>query len=491
MRSVARLSSALRQRPVSFGLAAASLGLCSVLAGCSTDDGDDGDKAPAGFSTTSCLDFPAPCLNIAAGQEAKLQEESQLLGDGTTIVLGEGTFVLDNQVTIRQAKGVTLIGQGIDKTILNFGGMKVQANGVDVIGDDFRIEGLTIEDAKKDALRVEDSDGVTIRKVKVTWTAGPKTENGAYGLYPVKCVHVLVEDCEAWNASDAGLYVGQSRHVVVRNNLASGNVAGIEIENTQFADVYGNTATNNTAGLAVFDLPGNPVIGRDIHVHDNIIEANNMANFAPGGTVAEIPAGTGTFILASRRVQFDNNIYKDNVTVDIAILNGLAIEGKASKWRLANDKLVGDSSGLDLPSDATGVSNYRTSDILIRDNTHSGGGANIDGGKPGIKRQLGLLLSIVYGSTPVDSVVYDGWGESSFDAKDASKNTNDNRVCLKGNTGASVVNLHLDVVLPAALKGTFPKLEDLYRPAAPFAPYDCDAMQGGPIAAPTMPQLGQ
>lgn len=458
---------------------------------CATDGDDGGSKVPAGFSSVSCADFPAPCVNIAVGEEAKLQEESQLLGDGATIVLGEGTFALDNQVTIRQAKGVTLIGQGIDKSILSFKGMTVQANGVDVIGDDFRIEALTIEDAKKDALRIEDSDGVIIRKVKVTWTAGPKTENGAYGLYPVRCVHVLVEDCEAWNASDAGLYVGQSRHVVVRNNLATGNVAGIEIENTQFADVYGNTAKGNTAGLAVFDLPGNPVIGRDIHVHDNTVEANNLPNFAPGGTVAEVPAGTGTFILASRRVQFTNNVYKDNVTVDIAILNGLAIEGKASKWRLPNDKLVGDSSGLDLPKDATGISNYRTSDILIVDNEHSGGGKNIDAGEPGIKRQLGLLLSIVYGESTVDAVVYDGWGESAFDAKDGSKNSNDNRICLKGNTGATVVNLHLDVVLPAALSGTFPKLEDLYRPAAPFAPYDCDAMAGGAIAAPTMPNLGE
>jgi len=193
--------------------------------------------------------------------------------------------------------------------------------------------------------------------------------------------------------------------------------------------------------------------------------------------------------LASRRVEFRKNTYKDNVTVDLAILNGLAIEGKASKWRLANDQLVGDSSGLDLPKDATGVSNYRTSDVLIHDNSHSGGCTKIDAGEPGLARQLGLLLYLVYGETKVDGIVYDGWGESSFDAKDSAKNSNDNRICVKDIAGATVVNLHLDVVLPEAFKGNFPKLAELFRPAAPFAPYDCDAMAGGAIVAPTMPQL--
>lgn len=459
-------------------------------------DGTGGDAAAADgtggdpYPTRSCDDFPKPCVAIAAGDGEALQEASQLVADKTTIVLAAGTYNLTNQVTIRSAKGVTLIGQGMDKTTLSFKAQKVQANGVDVIGDDFRIEALAIEDAKKDALRVEDSKGVTIRKVKVTWTDGPKTENGAYGLYPVRCQDVLMEDCEAFNASDAGIYVGQSRNVIVRNNIAKGNVAGMEIENTQFADVYGNLAEDNTAGLAVFDLPGNPVIGRDIYVHDNIIRKNNRANFAPGGTVGQIPAGTGTFILASRRVEFTKNTYEDNDTVDIAVLSGLAIEGKISKWRLPKDKLVGDVKGLDLPQDATGISNYRTSDIYVHENTHKGGGTKPDGEDPW-KRPMGFLLKIVFGDTAIDPVVYDAWGESKFHATDADKNSNDNRFCISKEQGATMVTLNLDVVLPKAEGGSFPKLTDLYRPPAPFKPFDCTAMQGGAIPKVTLPQDGK
>jgi parallel beta-helix repeat protein len=278
--------------------------------------------------------------------------------------------------------------------------------------------------------------------------------------------------------------------VVVRNNIAKANVAGMEIENTQYADVYGNLAEDNTAGLAVFDLPGNPVIGRDIYVHDNKIIANNRLNFAPGGTVAQVPAGTGTFILASRRVEFANNIYEDNNTVDIAVLSGLAIEGKAKKWRLANDKLVGDTKGLELPSDATGVSNYRSSDVYIHHNSHKGGGTKPDNTNA-LDRPLGFLLFIVWLEAPVDAVVYDGWHESKFHATDAANNSNDNRVCVHDETNGSMVNLNLEVVLPKALNGKFPKLTELYRPKAPYVPYDCNEMKGGPIPKVSIKQLSK
>ena len=383
-----------------------------------------------------------------------------------------------------------MIGQGIDKSVLSFADQKVQSNGVDVIGDGIRVEGLTIEDAKKDALRIENSKGVTIRAVKVTWTKGALTENGAYGIYPVRCYDVLMEKCEAYNASDAGLYIGQSINVIVRDNIAKRNVAGIEIENTQYADVYGNLAEDNTAGLAVFDLPGNPVIGRDIYVHDNIIRANNRANFASSGTVSEVPAGTGTFILASRRVELANNTYKNNRTVNIAVLNGLAIKPKKSKWRLAKDKLVGSIEGLDLPSDATGVSNYYTSDIYIHDNSHSGSGKDADSKGP-LTRPLGFLVKVIYAEERIDDILYDTWGESSFDPVDPTKNSNDNRLCISNEKGATFVSLDLPTQLKLADKFKFSKLSELYRPKAPFVPFNCATLKGGPIAKVSLPQAGK
>ncbi|GIS32108.1 MAG: hypothetical protein Ct9H90mP4_00220 [Gammaproteobacteria bacterium] len=62
--------------------------------------------------------------------------------------------------------------------------------------------------------------------LKTEWTGGPKPTNGAYGLYPVESKNVLIDGCVAIGASDAGIYVGQSQQIIVRNSSAHYNVAG-------------------------------------------------------------------------------------------------------------------------------------------------------------------------------------------------------------------------------------------------------------------------
>src|SRR4029434_3597221 len=100
------------------------------------------------------------------------------------------------------------------------------------------------------------------------------------------CPDTSLLQCAAMSASDAGIYVGQSTQIVVRDNRAELNVAGIEIENSTHADVYRNTVTNNTGGILVFNLPGLPVKdGRQTRVYSNHIHDNNTDNFAPKGNI--------------------------------------------------------------------------------------------------------------------------------------------------------------------------------------------------------------
>ena len=80
--------------------------------------------------------------------------------------------------------------------------------------------------------------------------------------------------------------------MVVRNNRAEFNVAGIEIENTIGADVYDNVATNNTGGILVFNMPDLPQAGHNTRLFNNQIVENNTPNFgAQGSAVASVPAG--------------------------------------------------------------------------------------------------------------------------------------------------------------------------------------------------------
>ena len=238
---------------------------------------------------------------------------------GDVIEIPAGRFAFDRSLTLR-VDGVTIRGAGMDKTILSFKGQKTGAEGLLVNAGNFTLENLAIEDTKGDGLKVNEGENITIRGVRVEWTGGPKTSNGAYGIYPVQTTNVLIEDSVAIGASDAGIYVGQSKTVVVRRNRAERNVAGIEIENSIGADVYENTATDNTGGILVFNMPNLPQPGHTTRVYRNKVIANNTGNFAAkGAAVASVPAGSGVVINSNDQVEiFDNDIV-DNQTANVIV----------------------------------------------------------------------------------------------------------------------------------------------------------------------------
>ena len=264
----------------------------------------------------------APGPEVAAGDAAFADQFREKLLDakrGDVIEVPPGKFSFDRSLSLR-ADGVTIRGAGPDKSVLSFKGQKAGAEGLLVNASDFTIENLAIEDSKGDGLKVNEGENITIRNVRVEWTGGPKTGNGAYGLYPVKTRNVLIEDSVAIAAADAGIYVGQSRDVVVRNNRAEYNVAGIEIENTVNADVYGNTATHNTGGILVFNMPALSQQGGNIRVFRNKVVANDTENFGAKGTpVASVPAGSGVVVNSNDDVEIFDNDIADNKTANIIV----------------------------------------------------------------------------------------------------------------------------------------------------------------------------
>ena len=224
-----------------------------------------------------------------------------------------GTYQFNDQLTLGTANNLTIVGAGKGKTVLDFHGQKVGAKtrifAQSVKGLTF--QDFTVQDSPGNASRVLDVTGLTFRSVEVKWTSTDSKSHGAYGLYPVQSTNVLIENCTISGASDSGIYVGQSQQIVVRNNEAFANVAGIEIENSFFADVYDNNAHDNTAGILVFDLPGlMQEGGHNIRVYMNTIQSNNTENFAAkGDIVGLVPGGTGFFVMANHDVEvFQNTI---------------------------------------------------------------------------------------------------------------------------------------------------------------------------------------
>lgn len=353
---------------------------------------------------------------VAAGPEGFPAELMQQLLDakpGDVIELPEGKFSFDRSLSLA-VDGVTIRGKGLDKTVLSFKDQVAGAEGLLVTADDFTAEDFAIEDTKGDGLKVNEGKNIVIRRVRVEWTGGPKTENGAYGLYPVQSENVLLDGNVVIGSSDAGVYVGQSRNVIVRNNRAEWNVAGIEIENTFDADVYDNVATNNTGGILVFNMPDLSQPGARTRVFRNEIVANNTKNFGvPGTAVANIPAGSGVVINSNDAVEIFDNTITGNKTANVIIASVFSTD-------LSKDGMSDDFDP------------YPES-IYIAGNRMGGGGKEPDG------LEFQALRVAMFGLTgALPDILWDGY----FDPKKLvdGKLPESLRICVE-NDGAELINV--------------------------------------------------
>ena len=261
---------------------------------------------------------------ISPGEDAqeRLQEALILMNEGDTLIIKSGYYSFEDGLSL-DVNNVTVIGEGMEETVLDFKNQQSGAQGFLVTSDMVTLQDFSILDAKGDALKVIGSKGINMINLKTEWTGGPKSTNGAYGFYPVESEDVLIDGCVAIGASDAGIYVGQSKNIIVRNSIAQYNVAGIEIENSYYADVYNNLASHNTGGILIFDLPDLPQQGgHHIRVFDNKSIDNDTDNFAPeGNIVGEVPRGTGIIVMANSDVEIFNNVISGNGTVNLSIVS--------------------------------------------------------------------------------------------------------------------------------------------------------------------------
>jgi len=315
--------------PLSLRLLISAL-LLSLLAGCggNNNNNNNGSTDPDVPPPVVDPEFPDyTIVELAAGEDLENRALEALITaePGTIVQFPAGVYDFTSELS-SSVDNIVIRGTGTDNesgTVLRFDNQTSGAQGVFVTGNNFVIEDIAIETTPGDSIKVEGSNGVTIRRVRVEWTDGPNANNGAYGLYPVQTRNVLREDSEVRGASDAGVYVGQSEIIIVRRNYAWQNVAGIEIENSKFADVYENEAIGNTGGILVFDLPNIPVQGGEAtRVFNNIIRDNNEPNFAPeGNIVAGVPTGTGIMILANDDIEVFDNVITGNQSAGLLVVS--------------------------------------------------------------------------------------------------------------------------------------------------------------------------
>jgi parallel beta-helix repeat protein len=349
--------------------------------------------------------------------QKKIQTQLIMAENGSTVDLEEGTFTFSSSLSMEDKKNIVIRGKGMDKTILSFKGQTEGAEGLRVSnGENITIENMTIQDSKGDLIKTMNVKGITFRNVKVEWTGTPSEKNGGYGLYPVQCQDVMIDNCIAIGASDAGIYVGQSINIEVKNSKAYHNVAGIEIENSLYASVHDCKAYENTGGVLVFDLPD--LIqkkGGFCKVFSNHIHDNNFPNFAPkGNIVASVPDGTGILLLAANNVEIFENKIINNKSIGTGIISYFMTEK---------------------PNTDTLYYPYPNA-ISIHDNNYQR--ENV---RPTGKGRMGLMFrfKLKFGKD-VPHILYDGIIDPQ--TLDSQGNTlSDKKICIKNNKNQTFANI--------------------------------------------------
>jgi parallel beta-helix repeat protein len=203
----------------------------------------------------------------------------------------------------------------------------------------------------------------------------------------------------------------------VRYSIAVNNVAGIEIENSIDAEVYENHTYDNTGGILIFDLPDLvQKKGGHIRIYNNLIEHNNLFNFAPeGAIVGKVIPGTGVMVLAASDVHVYDNTIRNNKSVGTAIVSYFITE------EAINDSLY----------------NPYTSSIHIYNNEYER-----SPGLPALDYEIGQLLAIKYGRNTPD-IIYDGMPDPAYINADGVILPESN-LCIQNNSNARFTNMDIE-----------------------------------------------
>ncbi|MFK7926531.1 MAG: parallel beta-helix domain-containing protein [Bacteroidia bacterium] len=276
----------------------------------------------SGYTTT---------LTFSPGQEDQIRIACIEATDNTLIQLEAGIYEFEKLSLQGPLNNIGIIGKGQKETIFDFGKQESGGEGFRVENvNQLLVQDIQFRESTGDLLKIKEGKGIQLLGVATVWEGEPEISNGGYGIYPVLCEDVVIKDCYARGASDAGIYVGQTNGAKVSHSLVEYCVAGIEIENTLDADVWENEMRHNTGGLLIFDHPGLKYDGKNTKAYHNNIHDNNYRNFAPAANsatgVGNLAPGTGILILRTSDVEVYENTITNNNTMSVGIISYATVD---------------------------------------------------------------------------------------------------------------------------------------------------------------------
>ena len=272
---------------------------------------------------TATLAPPILAAELRVISGGSIQEAVDRALPGDTILVEPGEY---KQSVYIDKPNITLRGMrdGDNWAVLN--GEHILNDGIITSGHSSVIDGFFVKGYKGNGIMTQGANNYQLLNNYV--------EGAFYGIFPQYGTNGLIKGNTVTGAEDAGIYVGMSDNVDLIDNVAFGNVMGLEFENTRNGLMVNNHVYGNSSGITLTLIPGLPV--KDAYglvIRDNVIENNNLDNFAPASSIAAmVPKGIGIGIVGPDQITIENNEIKNNGNAAILVadqaLFGMATDPK-------------------------------------------------------------------------------------------------------------------------------------------------------------------
>jgi parallel beta-helix repeat protein len=218
----------------------------------------------------------------------------------------ENVFVTKNNISIEGSQGAILDGTGLTGS-----GITVRSSTPLVRINGFRLSGLRIQNYVRNGVILNRVDNYQIDH-------GQYVDNLAYGIFPIRSTHGVIEFNQVSGSNDTGIYIGQSSGAVIRKNLITDRTVGINVEVSTNITVQDNRVMDNTIGMLAAVLPGLSVTETtNIQINGNLFRRNNRPNPVtdPTDILSQLPSGIGLLIFGA-----DHVIATDNNSAGVAVI---------------------------------------------------------------------------------------------------------------------------------------------------------------------------
>jgi cytochrome c peroxidase len=303
----------VRFRPLSAAVAAAALLIFSASAEAKVIKVNPGDSIQAAVDKAS----PGDTVKVAPGTYTETGQPCPTEPSNTcAVVIGKDDISLVGQkggngkAVVLQATGGQDDGIGVgntdDPSCLTDPGLRLNGSS---------LRNLTVQGFADDGVKLFCVTGWRITDVVAR-------DNDEYSIFPSHSFNGRVDHSFASGAHDTGFYVGQSFNSRMDHNVATGNVSGYEIENSIGVKADHNVAHDNTGGILSFTLPFlDAKVNSGNVISHNVVKNNNAPNECSGGSVCEVPSGTGILLIAADSNSVRKNQVSGNDSFGIAVAN--------------------------------------------------------------------------------------------------------------------------------------------------------------------------